>query len=130
MDIKHWSLVLKGSKFYFKNIIWEISGWLDNPCRVVAFDKEIGDKRIIFILDNKLLKAVNDLQNAELILSTRLKDSLTAREELDTSDDFLYLIIHRKIVERIKKNNTEKDILDMVIDELDQFDKERIKKKA
>jgi predicted ATP-binding protein involved in virulence len=46
------------------------------------------------------------------------------KEELDTSDDYLYFKIHQEIKTRIKtmKNITEEKILDMIKDELDHFE--------
>jgi hypothetical protein len=46
------------------------------------------------------------------------------KEELDTSDDYLYFKIHQEIKNRIKKmkNITEEKILDMIKEELDNFE--------
>jgi len=79
----------------------------------------------------KISKPLNSIKNqmANTILTSPLFDLEQARafnndDNVDTSDDFLYSIIHREIAKRIKQHKgiSEDQILDMVIEELDKFE--------
>ena len=79
----------------------------------------------------KISKPLNSIKNqmANTILTSPLFDLEQARafnndDNVDTSDDFLYSIIHREIAKRIKQHKgiSEDQILDMVIEELNNFE--------
>ncbi len=84
----------------------------------------------------KISKPLNSIKNqmANTILTSPLFDLEQARafnndDNIDTSDDFLYSIIHKEIAKRIKQHKgvSEDQILDMVIEELDKFEAEHDK---
>jgi len=82
---------------------------------------------------SKISQPVNDIKNlmANSVTTSPLFSLPDARAKnndnnIDTSDDFLYSKIHKKIAEDIKNDNsiTEDDILKMVDEALEIFDKE------
>ncbi len=84
----------------------------------------------------KISKPLNSIKNqmANTILTSPLFDLEQARafnndDNIDTSDDFLYSIIHKEIAKRIKQHKgiSEDQLLDMVIEELDKFEAEHDK---
>lgn len=88
--------------------------------------KEDGVVRI-----SKPLESVKN-QMANTVLTSPLFDLEQASaagsdpDKVDTSDGFVYSLIHREIARRIRetKGVTESDILDMVIEELDRYESE------
>ncbi|MCP4347379.1 MAG: hypothetical protein GY795_17880 [Desulfobacterales bacterium] len=77
---------------------------------------------------SKPLKTVKN-QMANTILTSplfNLERASAATGDADTSDDYLYSVIHKQISERIRadKGITEDQILNMVMKELDKFENE------
>ncbi|MCP4104750.1 MAG: AAA family ATPase [Desulfobacteraceae bacterium] len=83
---------------------------------------------------SKPLKTVKNLMANTILTSPlfaleRASTVSSHDKDTDTSDDFLYSIIHKEISERVKadKSITEDQILDMVLKELDKFEAENDK---
>jgi predicted ATP-binding protein involved in virulence len=90
-----------------------------------VFYKLYKEKGIVKI--TKPMKTVKN-QMANTILTSPLfnleRASAATSDDADTSDDYLYSVIHREISERIRADRgiTEEQILDMVMKELDIFE--------